>query len=416
MEREALQAAAQADTILFFGGLTDFEECEGFDRPDMKLSENQTALVSALAAAGRKIIFVFYGGAPVELPFFDRLNAMLNMLLPGMEGGEATAALLYGEACPCGKLAESWPLCAQDASCAADYDKGSVSRYYESIYVGYRFYDKAQTPLRFPFGYGLSYTSFSYNALAVREEDGRLIVSAEITNMGACAGAEIVQLYVTNAGSGVFKAEKELRAFAKVALAAGETKPVTLSFPKSDLSYWNTDRHAWVLENGTYGICLAASSRDIRLTAEFTVSGEEEVPCPYPKAVRAGYALPPAENPQSFPALLGYRPPAEPPGTPVTLSSPLRDLKGSILGRIIYAAVLGTVEKDYHRALKMPPGLERDSALKNSYFTVRLMPTLTIRAMAMSSDGKLSYSQACGLVELANGHLLRGIRAMLRRD
>ncbi len=416
LEADALAAAAQADTVLFFGGLTDFEECEGFDRPDMKLAENQLSLIAALADTGKKIVLVLYGGAPVELPFFDRLQAMLYMLLPGMEGGEATAALLYGEACPSGKLAESWPLHARDASCAADFDQSAVSRYYESIYTGYRFYDKAGTPLRFPFGYGLSYTSFAYGAMAVREENGAVTVSAEVTNTGARLGAEVVQLYVTNAPGEVFKAEKELRAFAKVALAAGETKTVALSFPKSELAYWNVRRHAWVLENGVYAVGLGASSRDIRLSADLPVADEAEVPCPYPEDVRADYASPPKTVPQGFPALLGYPPPAEPPRMPVTLSSPLRDLKGSFLGRILYAAVLGTVERDYRRARRMPPSLERDAALKNSFFTVRLMPSLSIRAMAMSSDGKLSYSQARGFVQLANGHLFRGIRFMLRRD
>lgn len=215
LEQAALAAAEKADTILFFGGLTDFEESEGFDRKHMRMGENQTILLQTLINTGKKVVLVLFAGAPVELPFLDDLAAVLNMYLPGMYGGEAVAALLFGDTSPSGKLAESWPIRAEDTSCFADYARGPIAKYYESIYVGYRFYDKTNTPLRFPFGFGLSYTTFEYNHLAFHENDGKIVVSVDISNTGRCDGAEIVQLYVRNGQSRVFKAEKELRAFAR---------------------------------------------------------------------------------------------------------------------------------------------------------------------------------------------------------
>jgi len=416
LEHAALQAAQQADTILFFGGLDDLEESEGFDRVHMRLGEPQAKLIQELIATGKKVVLVLFAGAPVELPFHDGLSALLHMYLPGMYGGEACASLLFGEATPSGKLAESWPLRLEDTSCFADYNRGPVSRYYESIYVGYRYYDKAGTPLRFPFGYGLSYTTFQYANLRVSEADGRITVLADITNIGSREGAEVVQLYVRNNHGQVFKADKELRAFTKVSLKPGETRSVELSFNRQDLSYWNPQLHRWVLENGTYEICLAASAADIRLTAEWSITDAEDVPSPYSSAVLSDYRVPPQNIPPSFAELIGREVPEAIVHAPLTLDSPLRDFQRSFLGRILYASVMGMASRGYKEALHMPESLERDMKLKNSYFLVRLLPSNSIRSMCMSSSGQFSYHMAVGFVELANGRIWRGLKALLRKE
>ncbi|MNB70369.1 Thermostable beta-glucosidase B [compost metagenome] len=418
LEQAALEAATHADTILFFGGLSDFEESEGFDREHMRMGDNQTELLRALVKTGKKVVLVLFAGAPVELPSWEGLSALLDMYLPGMYGGEAAAALLYGEATPSGKLTESWPLRVEDSSCYADYNRSSVSRYYESIYVGYRFYDKSGTSLRFPFGYGLSYTSFQYGGLSVSEEGGSIQVSADLTNTGDRDGSEVVQLYVSSNTSNVFKAVKELRAFTKVFVPAGETRTVTLTFKKSDLSYWNVKLRRWVLENGTYDICLAASAADIRLTAPLNVTDAADTASPYSSGVADAYATPPRSIPSCFPELVGFPVMETHSGSrePLTLESRLSEFKRSVVGRILYAAVMNVVQKEYNKALAMPDSLERDTRLKNSHFVVKMMPSNSIRSMCMSSGGKFTYQMAIGFVELANGRLLRGMKAFLNKD
>jgi beta-glucosidase len=416
LEQEALEAAGDSDVILFFGGLSDFEESEGFDRPHMRLGGNQTALLDRLLKTGKKVVLVMYAGAPVELPFFENLSGLLNMYLPGMYGGEATTALLYGEISPSGKLAESWPLRAESSSCAADYDRGPVSRYYESIYVGYRFYDRAKTKLRFPFGYGLSYTSFTYRNMSVERRGDSIAVTAEIANAGGQNGAEAVQLYVKNAKSRVFKPEKELRAFTKVFLNAGETKKVEMKFARKDLAFWNAKKHAWVLENGRYEICLAASCDDVRLSAPLEISDGEKPAPVYSEAVSKAYALPPKEIPACFGELLDRQIPEDSETMPLTMESSLLDFRRTFAGKILYASVMNTVRKDYRKALKMPDSPARDARLKNTHFVVKMMPYNSIRSMCMSSGGQFQYHTAVGFVEFANGHLIRAMKAFLSKE
>ncbi len=416
LEKAAIQAAAGVDTVLFFGGLTDFEESEGFDREHLRMGENQTELLKSLLATGKKVVLVLYAGAPVELPFYNGLSALLTMYLPGMYGGEATTALLYGETAPSGKLAESWPMCAEDTSCYADYNHGPVSRYYESIYMGYRYYDKAGTVLRFPFGYGLSYTTFHYGKLRTEENGGKVIVYADITNTGNTAGAEVVQLYVKNNVSAVFKAEKELRGFTKIFLQPGEMKTISISFCKKDLSYWNVKRHEWILENGEYEILLAASSADIRLRKGLKVIEGIEEESPYTKDVESIYSKPPKEIPACFGKLTGDIGETALPDNILTLESPLRDMKRTLMGAILYKVVMSMIQKEYKKASKMPDSLERDTRLKNSYFVVRMMPSNSLRSMCMSSSGQFAYNVAVGFVEMANGHFIRGLKAFIKKE
>lgn len=416
LEELALTKASDADTILFFGGLSDFEESEGFDREHMRLSHNQTELLKALIETGKKVILVLYAGVPVELPFIEGLAGILNMYLPGMYGGEATWALLYGEATPSGKLAESWPMCAEDSCCFADYNHSPISTYYESIYVGYRYYDKAQTKLRFPFGFGLSYTTFDYTNISKEEKDGKITVCADIKNTGKIHGAEVIQLYVKNGVSSTFKAEKELRGFTKVFLQPGEKKAISIEFSLKDLSYWNKEKHQWVLENGAYEILLGASSADIRLTCElFVVSGVNEV-SPYSSEIEKIYRIPPREMPACYTELSGVKQSCDTLDATLTMESSLKSFKRTIVGRIFYMAVMGVIQKQYKKAVRMPDSLERDTRLKNSYFLVRMMPTNSLRSMCMSSSGKFTYDVALGVVHMANGHFIKGIKAMLGKD
>ncbi len=412
LEHEALDTARDADTVLLFAGLGDLEESEGFDRTSMALPAAQVRLLDALVDAGARVVLVLSTGSPVEIPRQEELAAVLLLSLPGMNGGEATARLLFGEANPSGKLTESWPRTAADASCAADYNRSAVAAYYESIYVGYRFHDKAGTDLRYPFGHGLSYTTFAYRDLAVTVGDGRVEASLTVSNTGDRAGAEVVQLYVRNNRGEVFKADKELRAFAKVQIGAGAEQRVSLGFDLADLAYWDVDTHDWVLENGDYEVLLAASASDVRMAAPLTVTSGRPSRSPYPASVDAAFATPPRSIPTAFAELLGRPVPHAPRTGRLGLETRLGDAGGSLLGRIFLRAVIGRVGKDFDAARAMPDSLERDARVKSTHFVLRMMPSMSLRSMTMSSAGELPFHVAEGLDLIAHGHPIRGIRRL----
>lgn len=414
LEAAALEAARAADTVLFFGGLTDLDESEGFDRTHLALGDDQRALLDALIEQGSRVVLVLFTGAPVELPWADRAAAVLQMYLPGMCGGEATAQLLFGEVNPSGRLAESWPQYVEHTSAYPDYNRGVIAQYAESIYVGYRHYETAGTPLAFPFGHGLSYTRFAYREPRLEVVGDHVEASVRVANVGDRDGAEVVQLYVGNNASAVFKAERELRAFAKVQIAAGDEVEVRLEFPLAELAYWDVEQHGWVLEDGEYEALFAASVRDVRARLPLTVTGHAASRSPYPPEVDRDYATPPVGIPASFAALLGRPVPEEPGRGPLTLERRLADARYTLLGAVMYRAIVGMMQKQYRAALALPDSLERDVQVKHAHFLMRMMPSGSLRSMAMSSGGQLDYDAAEGIALLATGHPVRALRAFRR--
>lgn len=415
--REAVRAAENCDTILIFCGLTDYTESEGCDRQHLRLPENQLGLIEALISTGKKIVLVLYGGAPVELPFADGVDAILNMYLPGQNGGEATWALLYGKVNPSGKLAETWPLRQEDVPFDDSFAQSIHEVYREGIFVGYRYYDTAGQKVRFPFGHGLSYTSFSYAGLAVAESDGIITVTCDITNTGTLDGAEVVQLYVRNGKSPVFKAAKELRAFAKLYLKAGETKQAILRFRRHDLAYYNMARKEWVLDNGEYTLEVGASSAQALLTLPYVIAGEPEAPSPYDAQVSDAYSkLTPFAMPDAvMEQLLGAPLPELPPALPLHVESRFSDFRQTAFGRILNSAVLGVATKQHKAALKMPEGQARDNRLKGAIFLKRILDSNSVRTFSMSAGKAMPYNFALGFVEIGNGRLLRGLRCIMKR-
>lgn len=276
LERAALACAAQADTVLCFLGLTEIFESEGYDRPHMRLPQNQTRLLRLLAKRGKKIVVVLCGGAPVEMPWAGCARAVLYAGLGGEQGGPALVQLLWGRANPCGKLAETWPLAAGDVPCAHCWPMGPrTATYNESIYVGYRYYDKAGRDVRFAFGHGLSYTRFAYEGLVCEPlADGAVRVRFTLRNEGARAGAEVAQVYVQKCGSAVHRAVRTLAGFARVELAAGESRCVELRIARENFAVWDVSAHAFAVEQGAYRVSVGASSRDLRLSAPLTLAGD----------------------------------------------------------------------------------------------------------------------------------------------
>lgn len=418
LEKEALNAAQKAQTILVFAGLTELFESEGFDRDDLSIPQNQLQLIEKLCATGKKIVIVLYGGSTFEIPFAGKANAVLHMFLPGQGGGEATRRILFGEVNPSGKLSETWMKSCADIPFGEYFGRGKVAAYRESIYVGYRYYDKAPQKICYPFGHGLSYTSFAYSNLSVEHKDSTVTASLTLTNTGNVNGAEVVQLYIgKNPGTSVFKAEKELKAFCKVYLQAGESKRVTLTFDEADLAYYNTNC-GWVIENGTYPILIGSSSRNIHLTAEIDVSGHEESPVPYSAAVVDAYEGI-AENKVTdalFASLLGREIPAEPAVYPYTIESPLSDFQHNAIGRFLYNTIMNGVAAQGKNIEKMPEGDEKDERIKNQNFIMRFIPTNCPRAMIQSGGGRMQMNIARAIAQIANGHIIKAIREATKKD
>lgn len=276
LERAAALAAA-SDIALVFVGLSAEWESEGFDRPNLELVGEQQALIEAVAAANKNTIVVLNTGSPIAMPWLDQVAAVVEAWYPGQECGNAIADVLFGDVNPAGKLTETFPLRLQDNPAYVNYpgENGQV-RYGEGIFVGYRYYEKKQIETLFSFGFGLSYTTFSYDMLSLSARaiapDESLNVSIAITNTGKRAGQEVVQLYIRAKAASVQRPEKELKAFAKVHLEAGEQRTVTLSIARDALAYYDILKHAWVAEAGEFEVLIGSSSRDIHATDTFTLT------------------------------------------------------------------------------------------------------------------------------------------------
>lgn len=273
---EAVAAASAADTVLLFLGVPASQESEGFDRDDIELPSAQLALAEAVAAANPRTVVVLSNGGVVRLSgLAEQVPAIVEGWLLGQAGGGAVADVLYGVVNPSGRLAETIPVRLADSPAYLDFpgERGHV-RYGEGLFVGYRWYDARELEVSFPFGHGLSYTSFEYaDAAVVATADG-ITVRVTVTNTGARDGAEVVQVYTSLPGSTVTRAPRELKGFAKVALAAGESRAVEVPVRREDLAYWDTRVDRWLVEGGTYVIEVGASSRDIRQTVSAAVDGD----------------------------------------------------------------------------------------------------------------------------------------------
>lgn len=293
---QAAAAAKRAGVAVVFAGLTDAEETEGCDRDSMKLPENQNALIQAVAAANPNTVVVLHGGAPMELPWMDKVAAILCVHLGGEQVGAATVDLLYGVENPSGHLAETWPFKLADNPSYLNFpgEDGTV-QYAEGIYVGYRYYDKKEMNVAFPFGHGLSYTSFQYHDLQINRakmtERDTAEVTCKVTNTGARSGKAVVQLYVADLQSSVRRPVRELKGFAKVSLKPGETAQVAFTLDKRSFAYYEAKCHDWFVESGEFAVEIGESSRDIRLRAELFVEGTTPLPFTVTAATTIGQLM-----------------------------------------------------------------------------------------------------------------------------
>ena len=274
LQKSACELATQADTVILCMGLDEIAESEGLDRSNLRLAQNQVDLLQAVAAVNPKIVVVLYSGSVVETPWLDNCQALLYAALGGQAGAGAVANALTGKVNPCGKLAETWPLTYADVPSAADFaTRRKTVEYREGLYIGYRYFTTAEKAVRFPFGYGMSYTTFAYSDMAADEQG----VSLTVTNTGSVAGTEIVQLYVAKKNSDLFRPAKELKGFARVTLAPGEKQRITITLDDKAFRFWNVKANRWEIEGGEYELLVGASVEDIRLCEKISVHGTATV-------------------------------------------------------------------------------------------------------------------------------------------
>jgi len=282
---QAVTLAQSADVAVLYIALPSFKESEGYDRADLDLTDQQIALIKAVAKVQPKTVVVLNNGAPVAMSaWIDDVAALLEGWMMGQAGGVAIADVLFGVVNPCGKLAETFPLKLSDTPAYLNWpgEAGEV-RYGEGLFIGYRYYDAKQMPVLFPFGYGLSYTAFEYSNAKVsaknfKDVDG-MTVTVDVTNTGNVAGKEIVQVYVHDQKSGLVRPEKELKGFAKVELQPGETKSVSIQLDFRAFAFYHPEYKQWITEDGDFDILIAASSTDIRQTLTVTLESTLSLPC-----------------------------------------------------------------------------------------------------------------------------------------
>ena len=280
---QAVEAAAHADKAVIVAGMPDSFESEGYDRTHMRMPRCQVELIERVAKVNPNVVVVLYNGSPVEMPWLPCAKAVLEGYLGGQAVGGATRDVLFGKVNPCGCLPESFPVKLEDNPSYLTYGgEGDVAVYAEGVFVGYRYYDRKKMDVLFPFGHGLSYTTFAYanlrlSADRIRDTD-TLTVSVDVTNTGKRAGKTVVQLYVGDRECEVFRPVRELKDFAKISLEPGETKTVTFTLSKRAFAYWNVKLHDWFVESGAFTVEIGRSSRDIALSSEVYVEGTQTVP------------------------------------------------------------------------------------------------------------------------------------------
>lgn len=389
---EAEKAARQAEITVVFAGLPDRCESEGFDRDDMKLPEGHLRMIEAVARANPNTVVVLLCGSVVECPWADRVRAILYMGLPGQAGGEAVADLLYGRSNPSGKLAESWPMAYRDVPSSEIYGKTADALYQEGIYVGYRCYDKAGVPVRWPFGYGLSYTAFAYSGLTAEGDR----VSVSVKNTGTYAGAEVVQLYIGAPQDGLHRSLRELKGFQKVFLQPGESRTVTFSLTDRSFALW---QDGWKIPGGTYTVCIE------NLTVSIQKSGET---LPIPAWQKESWYAHCSGKPNraDWEAMLGHRytPPALKKGS-FTMDNTVMEMKDySLIMKIMFRAVESTIAK----------GFDGKKDYENPEFRMLMNSSAGSPLRSMQISGGMKGGVLPGMLEMANGHFFRGIRKMIK--
>ena len=414
--KEACKAAEGKDIVYIYAGLPDSYEAESFDRVSLSMPASHNKLIEAITTVNKHVVVVLLGGAPIEVPWAEQVQAILLMYLGGEACGGASADLLLGKVNPGGKLAESWPIKLEDTP-SYNYFPGYAKsvEYREALFVGYRYYDKAKKPVRYPFGYGLSYTKFEYKNLRLSakklKDSESLTVTCAVKNTGKVAGSDVVQLYVSCIDSVIIRPEQELRNFTKIQLEPGESKEILFTLSKRDFAYYNTEISDWHVESAEYEIRVSASSQDVRLSGKVQVQStveatlpnlHRELPCYYD--LRKGIRV----SDLQFTGLLGrpIPPRARQPGEPHSINSTFTDIQDKWLGRRLLAMIRTEINN--------MPGEDPDFKL----MVENMIMDAPLRFLTMMSGGGgekgFSLQQIESLVDILNGKLVKGVLRFLK--
>ena len=405
--QEAVEGIAPNQKAVIMVGLSETDEVEGFDRDDLKIARSHHALIEAVLEKTDQVIIILVGGAPYELPWAPRAAAILNGYLPGEAGGSALCDVIYGLVNPSGKLAETWPMNQGDA--ASDLLYGVMTKevtYRESIFVGYRDYDSANKPVCFPFGHGLSYTTFDYKDLSFIEN----VVSFTLTNTGDRDGSEIIQVYVSNLSDACYFPSHELKAFEKITLKAKESKVIHLALNKSAFEYFDPSLQRFVCASGIYEIQVGASSRDLRLSTQISVKS------PDPQHVEShwkslwyghlkGYPLD-----SDFEALTGMsvKTTKALKRGDFTLDASINDMNHTLIGKVM---------KVMSKQMLMKATDTKSTETSSIEFKVMMamVMDMPIRNTMLMSQGQFPESMAYGILDIANGHWIKGLKRILNK-
>ncbi len=393
LKAEAVALAQKANVVLLFLGLDEIKESEGIDRANMKLADDQLELLHAVAAVNPNVVVLLSAGSSLESAWAKDCRGLVYACLGGQAGAGALVDTLTGKLCPSGKLAETWANCYEDSPVKDHFaGEGRTVQYREGLFVGYRYFGTAQKPVAFPFGYGLSYTSFAYSDLHADAHEATFT----ITNTGCCDGAEIAQLYIAKPDSAIFRPAQELKGFAKVFLKAGESKTVTIPLDDKAFRYWNVKTDRWEVEDGSYQLHIGASSADIRLSCILEVEGTH-APAPYAGLALPHYAagdianVPDAE----FAALLGRDIPVDQVRIDRNMTLGEMGRGRSPLGWLVAAV------------LKM----RLDSSIRNGKpdLNVLFQYNMPLRALAKMTNGAISMGMVDGIVMELQGFWIIGL-------
>lgn len=333
---EAIKIAEKNEIVIVFAGLTENYESEGIDRKNIDIPINQNKLIQEICKVNKNVIVVLSNGSPIAMPWKDNVKAIITGYLGGEAGGRAIVNCLVGKVNPSGKLSESYPKELSDTPCY-NYYPGTelISEYKESIYVGYRYYDKVNKEVLFPFGFGLSYTQFEYSNLKVNKDD-KIEIKFKIKNIGKVTGKEIAQIYISQIGPKIYKPNKELKEFVKIELKPNEEKEVIVKLNRESFEYYNTEEKSWKIEEGTYQIQIGKSSRDIVLKQEIYIdSKDKKIFKSYSQKYYEGNVQNISD--EEFEHLLGYKLPEKHLNIEnATEENTLEQIKDTKVGKIIY--------------------------------------------------------------------------------
>ena len=397
MIEEAVQLAREAEVVLLCVGLDEILESEGMDRLHMELSQSQQALIDAVSNVNKNIILVLSGGAPFVMPDRSKYKAAIHGYLGGQAGAAAMAKALLGKINPSGKLNETWPLKLEDNPSYPYFpSKERTAEYREGLYIGYRYYDTASVPVRYPFGYGLSYTTFLYSDLHADQNR----VTFTLTNIGSWDGAEIAQVYISCKNGKVFRPKKELKGFTKVFLKAGERKEVSVTLDDKAFRYFNVKTNRWEVETADYEISVGASVADIRLTSQIHVTGTN-APIPYDAMPSYESGNITSVSDEEFKKLLNHDIPDGSWSGELTRNDAICQLYYAKTGIARFAYKILTHLKNKSEAKGKPD------------LNILFIYNMPFRAMGKMSGGMVSDKMVDDIVFLVNGHFFRGLGCLV---